>query len=160
MEIRAYDPALDSESLWSLKAAFEHELGESDPEKAAAYEDKLTDAYRGGYLEWVERCVTDEPGCVQVATDGEALAGYAFLLPERLAYVWDAAVLNELYVQKPARGTGVADALVEAVLDVARGQDLPLDRLLLDVDPSNGRARGFYDRYGFESWAELIARPL
>ncbi|MFB6171469.1 MAG: N-acetyltransferase family protein [Haloarculaceae archaeon] len=160
MEPRAYDPERDRAALWTLKAAFERELGSADPEKEAAYERKLTDDYRADYLSWVDRCVADDPACVQVVPGESGLAGYAFLLPDRLAYVWDAAVLNELYVREAARGTGLADALLERALAVARAQDLPLDRLLLDVDASNERARAFYDRYGFEPWGELVARPL
>jgi len=45
-------------------------------------------------------------------------------------------------------------------LSVARDQSLPLDRLVLDVDPDNERARAFYDRWGFEPWGEMVAREL
>lgn len=47
-----------------------------------AYEGKLTDNNREGYLVWVEQGVADGPACLQVANDDENLAGYAFLLPE------------------------------------------------------------------------------
>jgi RimJ/RimL family protein N-acetyltransferase len=49
---------------------------------------------------------------------------------------------------------------MRAALDCARAQDPPLDRLVLDVDRENDRARAFYDRWGFEHWGEMIARPL
>jgi ribosomal protein S18 acetylase RimI-like enzyme len=74
--------------------------------------------------------------------------------------VWDAAVLNEIYVAGPRRGTGVADELMEAALAVARGQELPMERIVLDVDRDNERARAFYERYGFEPWGEMVAREL
>ena len=74
--------------------------------------------------------------------------------------IWDAAVLNEIYVRPAARGTGLADDLLAAVVEHARGQALPLDRLVLDVDPGNGRARRFYERHGFEPWGEVVARDL
>lgn len=108
----------------------------------------------------MNRCVTESPESVQV-TDGDGgLVSYAFLLPESLALIWDAAVLNELYVAPDHRGTGLADALFEAVLDVARGQTLPMDRLVLDVAPANERARAFYRRHGFEPWGDIVAREL
>jgi len=164
LDIRPYDPERDADGLYESKLAFERGLGENTggDEKAAAYEDKLTDAYRERWLDWVDRCVGDDPQCVTVAVDSrtEAVVGYAFLLPERLAMVWDAAVLNELYVAPEHRGTGVADDLMDAALALAADQDLPLDRLVLDVDPANERAKGFYDRHGFESWGEMVARPL
>jgi GNAT superfamily N-acetyltransferase len=110
--------------------------------------------------------VADE-ACVFVVDSGHAdegaadgLDGYLFLLPERLAFVWDAAVLNEVYVRPERRGTGLADALMERAVAHARGQDLPLDRLVLDVDRENERARSFYDRHGFAHWGEMVARDL
>ncbi|MFQ3319457.1 MAG: ribosomal protein S18 acetylase RimI-like enzyme [Natronomonas sp.] len=163
-EVRPYDAdaAVDREALWEHKTAFETGLGSGtgDDEKAAKYESKLTDAYRDRWLEWVDRCVADEPRCVTLAeADGETV-GYVFVLPERLSFLWDAAVINELYVAPEYRGTGVADALIDAAIVLARDQQLPLDRLLLDVDPDNERAYAFYERHGFEPWGEIIAREL
>ncbi len=180
MTIRAYDPDRDRAPLWRCKRAFELELGGDDAEKRAAYEAKLDDEYRREYLAWVERCVAEDPGLVAVADAGghlsgkaddlpdggnrpdvtDRFAGYAFVLPERLAYVWDAAVLNEIYVDPAARATGLADDLLERALAVARDQDLPMDRIVLDVDPDNERARSFYRRHGFEPWGEMVARRL
>lgn len=158
--VRGYE-ASDANNLWELKHAFETGLGNGtgDEEKAAVYEAKLDDDYRSGYLDWVDRCVAETSGSVQVAVDG-GLVGYVFVLPSSLAYVWDAAVLNELYVVPDRRGTGVADELLEAALDIARGMDLPLDRLVLDVDRANDRARAFYERHGFSHWGEMLARDL
>ncbi len=168
MHCRPYDPDADRAGLWRAKRAFERELAAATggEAKRAAYEAKLTDAYRERYLDWVDRCVAESAECVTVAADGEGepgrspVAGYAFVLPESLALVWDAAVLNELYVAPDRRGTGLADDLLEAALSAARAQDLPLDRLVLDVDPANRRARAFYARHGFEPWGELVAREL
>ena len=174
VEVRPYDPERDADALFDLKTAFERGLGENTggDGKAAAYEGKLTDDYRERWLDWVDRCVADDERCVTVAvdeseaaagvdgSDAGGLAGYVFVLPERLSMVWDAAVLNELYVAPAHRGTGVADDLMDAAVALAGEQDLPLDRIVLDVDPANGRAKGFYDRHGFESWGEMVARPL
>ena len=46
MDLRPYDPERDREALWSLKEAFELELGNGAADKRAAYADKLTDAYQ------------------------------------------------------------------------------------------------------------------
>ncbi|GAA0645039.1 GNAT family N-acetyltransferase [Salarchaeum japonicum] len=158
--VREYDG--DTEGLWRLKRAFETGLGEGtgDDAKEAAYEAKLTDEYREEYLSWVADCVAENPRSVQVAVEDGRLVGYVFVLPESLAYIWDSAVLNEVFVKESYRGTGVADDLLEAALDAARDMSLPLDRIVLDVDPANERARAFYDRYGFSSWGELVARDL
>lgn len=168
--LRPFDPddAADRRELWELKRAFETDLaaGTGGDEKAEKYDAKLTEEYRRRWLAWVDRCVADEPRCVTLAAatpeDGGDVepVGYVFVLPERLAFVWDAAVVNELYVVPEHRGTGVADALLESAIDLAREQDLPLDRLLLDVDPANERASDFYARHRFEPWGEIVAREL
>lgn len=174
MRIRPYDPATDAEGLYDCKLAFERGLGTNTggDEKAATYEGKLTDDYREAWLAWVDRCVADDERCVTVAVDDDAatgvdetdsgspVVGYVFLLPERLAFIWDAAVINELYVAPAHRGTGVADDLMAAAVDIADDQTLPLDRIVLDVDPANDRAQAFYDRHGFETWGEMVARPV
>ena len=157
------DDEADRSALWALKTAFETDLaaGAGGDEKAARYDAKLTDDYRRRWLTWVDRCVADDRRCVTVAEgDADGAVGYVFVLPERLSFVWDAAVVNELYVDPEHRDTGVADALLESAVALARDQDLPLDRLLLDVDPENERAYAFYERFGFELWGEIVAREL
>ncbi|MFB6134921.1 MAG: N-acetyltransferase family protein [Halanaeroarchaeum sp.] len=152
----------DADEVWELKRQFELTLGRSTgtPEKATAYEAKLEGSYERGYREWVERCIEAQPDAIHVAERSGDLVGYVFVLPETFAYVWDAAVLNEIFVAEEHRGTGLADDLLEAALDVARDQDLPMDRLVLDVDPDNDRATGFYERWGFEPWGTMVARDL
>jgi ribosomal protein S18 acetylase RimI-like enzyme len=179
--VRPYDPARDAAGLWALKRGFETGLGEGtgDEAKADRYAGKLTPSYRERWLDWAARCVDEDADCLQVAVPrepgegadagegadrgpdaGGELVGYVFVLPESLAFVWDAAVLNEVYVAPDWRGTGVADALMRAALACARAQDLPLPRMVLDVDRANERARAFYDRFGFEHWGEMVARDL
>ncbi|EMA27476.1 GNAT family N-acetyltransferase [Halobiforma nitratireducens] len=172
MSIRPYDPASDADTLWELKRAFETGLGSGtgSEQKAATYAAKLTDDYREGYLEWVERCIEHDERSVQVAVadDGDGTSddlspdpvGYVFLLPGTHAYIWDAAVLNEIYVREQYRGTGLADELMTAAVEAAREQDLPLKRLVLDVDRENERAQAFYERHGFDHWGEMVARDL
>lgn len=160
-----------------------------DSEKADIYDSKLTTTYHDRWVAWVNYCVRIDPGCIAVAViddhtemhDGteiektdepsgnqshtrtaetQTLAGYAFLLPELFGFIWDAAVLNELYVSPSYRGEGVADALFEAILTTARKQTLPVNRLVLDVDPKNDRARAFYDRHGCNRWGKMLTRSL
>jgi ribosomal protein S18 acetylase RimI-like enzyme len=152
----------DAEVLWELKRGFELGLGSGtgDDAKEATYREKLDGEYRESYLAWIWRCVEENERCVQLAEQNGQVAGYAFVLPESLSHVWDAAVLNEIFVREADRGAGVADNLMDAALSVAEDQDLPLDRIVLDVDRKNERARAFYDRWGFESWGEMIAREL
>jgi len=161
MEIRPYEPD-DAEGLWDCKRAFELGLGSGTggDEKQAKYEGKLDREYREQWFEWVERCVDADPRCVTVAVDEGEVVGYVFVLPESHRFIWDAAVLNEIFVAADHRGTGVADDLMDAAVSLAREQDLPLDRLVLDVDRENDRAGAFYERHGFEHWGEMVAREL
>lgn len=169
MDVRPYDPDRpgDADALYELKEAFETGLGEGTgtDDKAEKYAAKLTDDYRERYLHWVARCVDEEPRSVTVAQlppsvcgGAKIFVGYVFVLPETLSMIWDAAVLNEIYVRPEHRGTGLADQLMEEALDVVRDQDLPLDRFVLDVDRGNERAQAFYEKYDFSHWGELVAR--
>ena len=161
MDLRPYDPSTDRDDLWSLKRAFERELGAGtgSEDKRETYEGKLTADYRARYLDWVDRCMDEEANAVTVA-EHDGLVGYVFVLPDSLAMIWDAAVLNEIYVSPAHRGTALGDDLMAAALDVARSQSLPLDRLVLDVDPANDRATAFYRRHGFTPWGEMVSREL
>lgn len=156
---RAYTQE-DTDILWDLKLGFERELGNTGSDtKAARYADKLDETYQQQYLDWVDRCVATEPQAVQVA-ERNGVVGYVFVLPETMAHIWDGGVINELYVKPAFRGAGVGDELMDAALDHIRDQDLPLDRVLLDVDRENERAKAFYDAHGFEHWGEMRARDL
>lgn len=57
IRIRPYESSTDRTALWSLKRKFELGLGSDTggDEKAQVYQEKLTDEYREGYLEWVDR---------------------------------------------------------------------------------------------------------
>ena len=158
--LRPYDPATDEDGLYACKRAFERGLGATTggDEKAAAYEGKLTGDYRERWLAWVDRCAADDPRCVTVAVAGGGVVGYVFCLPERLAFVWDAAVINELYVAPDHRGTGVADDLMAAALDLAAVPTLPLGRIVPAVDPKNQRAPALNARPGFGTWGEMMGR--
>ena len=162
VDIRPFEEG-DEDDLWELKRGFELGLGSGTggDDKRSAYESKLTDEYRVRWLSWAKRCAAEQAEAVAVADAADGgLVGYAFVLPESLAFVWDAAVLNEIFVAPERRGTGVADDLMDAAVAAAREQRLPLDRMVLDVDRQNDRARAFYERHGFDHWGEMVSRPL
>jgi GNAT superfamily N-acetyltransferase len=96
-----------------------------------------------------------EAGCASHACFlGEApdgrLLGYVTLGPQDLGIApasrwW---VLRQLYLDEEAKGTGLAQALMEAALAEARARGVK--ELYLTVWVDNHRARRFYERYGFE----------
>ncbi|MAS09638.1 ribosomal protein S18-alanine N-acetyltransferase [Salinisphaera sp.] len=95
------------------------------------------DCLRVGYHAWV-------------ATDlDEQVIGYALLS----VAVGEAHVLN-LCVAPDARGHGVADRLLEALIGQAQAERA--ERVLLEVRPSNKSARRLYKRCGFE---RIATRP-
>ena len=77
-------------------------------------------------------------------------AAYAKVAPVSLPVepAGPAAELRQLYILKPWHGSGIAPALMDWVLDEARGRGA--EELYLSVYVDNHRARRFYDRYGFE----------
>ena len=69
----------------------------------------------------------------------------------------DEAHLVAMWVASHARGSGVADALVAALVEGARSSGL--QRVVLDVADGNERARGFYERCGFVLTGRTGALP-
>jgi ribosomal protein S18 acetylase RimI-like enzyme len=77
--------------------------------------------------------------------DGRLCGLLVFSQPSRpkLAHTGD---LGAMYVREDARGTGLADALMNAVLDHAA---TVVEQLQLTVNAENARAIRFYERHGF-----------
>ena len=92
---------------------------------------------------WVER-MRDSHGWL--AFEGELPVGAvtSFHAPDQPE---DEIYLVAMWVASHARGRGVADRLVAALLDHARRAGLR--RVTLDVADDNERAIGFYERVGF-----------
>lgn len=63
-------------------------------------------------------------------------------------------VMNDLFVSESARGTGAADALIEACRRECRGRGIK--RLGWQTAPDNHRAQAVYDRIGGtrENWVD------
>ena len=94
--------------------------------------------------------LADPAFAVRVAELDGRLVGYAKLGPPHLPFEprGEAAELRQLYVLEEMKGQGVAQALIEWVIERAR--NLRADHLYLSVFTENHRARRFYERYGFE----------
>lgn len=76
-----------------------------------------------------------------VAEESESVVGYA------VAWGIEEVHLANLAVEPNARGRGVGDALIRAVLDYARRRNA--ESVYLEVRQSNTIARRFYARHGF-----------
>lgn len=82
--------------------------------------------------------------------DGQGLAGIGGLSRFEGAKLRHRALLWGMYVEERARGRGLADELVEALLAEARDQRL--EQVILTVAAENSRARRLYERWGFVTY--------
>ena len=92
---------------------------------------------------WVER-MKDSAGWLAFEVDQPVGAVTLYHAPDQPE---GEAHLVAMWVASHARGRGVADRLVETLLDHARRTGLR--RVTLDVADDNSRAIGFYERAGF-----------
>ncbi len=99
---------------------------------------------------WVKE-LNDPAFAVRIAELAGKMVGYAKLGPPHLPFEprGEAAELRQLYVVEEMKGQGIAQALIEWVIDRARQRRA--DHLYLSVFTENHRARRFYEKYGFEA---------
>ena len=94
--------------------------------------------------------LADPAFAVRVAELDGNMVGYAKLGPPHLPFEprGKAAELRQLYVVEEMKGQGIAQKLIEWVVDRAR--ERRADHLYLSVFTDNHRARRFYEKFGFE----------
>lgn len=114
-------------------SSFEEEQGRSDAEWRARLSDPALPMF-GGFV------------------DGAA-AGICGLFRETKRKHAHMANFGAMYVRPSARGSGLADALVAAALDYARGSGVEI--VLLTVTTGNETAQRLYERHGFRVYGEL-----
>lgn len=81
-------------------------------------------------------------------SDG-ALCGFVGFYPLKNPKISHKGLLWGMYVKEAARGTGLAEAMVEAVVEHAKGK---VEQILLSVIEDNERGRRFYEKMGFEPY--------
>jgi ribosomal-protein-alanine N-acetyltransferase len=126
---------------WDLARLNYEPMRESDVEDVLAVEDRVypypwsranfLDSLASGYQAWVLR------------DQAMRLLGY-FLIMQ----VVDEAHLLNVAVAEEWQGQGLGRFLLNQSVACARG--LGMESMLLEVRPSNVRALGIYERYGFE----------
>jgi GNAT superfamily N-acetyltransferase len=103
---------------------------------------------------------TTLPHLALVARQGGRPAGFVLAVVHRDAPLWRYRVWVEveaLYVERPWRGSGLADAMLGQALAWAADRGLPVVQLY--VTASNARALRFYERHGFRP-AQVILRAV
>lgn len=138
-------PALAGFAAESFSATFAHLY---PPEDLEAYLAK-------SYGEAIQRAEIEDPEiAIWLALQGEDLIGYAQAGPVdmKVEHAPRDRELYRLYVAAQAKGAGVAQALMQLVLDWARAEGA--SALWLSVWENNTRAQAFYRRYGFAHMGE------
>jgi ribosomal-protein-alanine N-acetyltransferase len=127
--------------VWDLARLNYEPMRESDIEDVLAVEVRVypypwsranfLDSLASGYQAWVLR------------DQAMRLLGYFLIMP-----VVDEAHLLNVAVAEEWQGQGLGRFLLNQSVACARG--LGMESMLLEVRPSNARALGIYERYGFE----------
>jgi GNAT superfamily N-acetyltransferase len=100
-----------------------------------------------------------EDGMLLGARAGGPLLGYACLYWHFSSLrAAETVLMNDLYVEEPARGRGVGRALIEATADVARERGA--SHVEWATEPDNHTAQRLYDSTGAErsEWIEYDLR--
>lgn len=80
---------------------------------------------------------------------GDDLRGFLGFTPLRNPKISHKGVLWGMYVQPGARGSGLAEAMLNAALEYARDH---VEQVVISVIADNTRARRFYEKMGFEPY--------
>ena len=111
---------------------------------AAFYKVEQSAEMRERVWSWLHDPAQECEGLVAAGPDG-ALLGLTHFRPfARPLAAATGCFLDDLFVSPKARGTGVAEALIEAVRQIAAARGWSLVRWITAED--NYRARGLYDR--------------
>lgn len=73
---------------------------------------------------------------------------------------WRFAYVSDIYVEPRARGSGLAQALIDALAAHFRHVDPSLTRLRINVLAANEIARGAYEKGGFMPYEVMYERAL
>ena len=125
---------------------------------------------KGGEV-WARREARQEPIDDSLAADlanGDALVltgviddaviGYAVAVIEKLTDGRDLARLTDVYVEPEARGVGVGEALLDAIVEWASARHcVGIDSLAL---PGNRETKNFFESFGLVARAIVVHRPL
>ena len=136
-EIRVATPA-DAGSLGQLLYDFNTEFDAPTPDAVAAT------------ARFVDLLARDDVLALLARVDSDARTDIAFaFLTLRPTPLWDGplAQLEELYVRRDRRGSGVGAALLARAVDEVRSRGG--EELLINVDADDVDARRFYERHGF-----------
>jgi len=112
----------------------------------------LEEPVERGYEWWLGRELENADAIVMVATLDDTIAGYAYATVEKRD--WNLlldryAGLHDIYVDERARGTGVGEKLLRALIDEVRRRGAP--RVVLMSAVQNQGAQRLFAKVGFRA---------
>jgi GNAT superfamily N-acetyltransferase len=111
---------------------------------AAFYQVEQTPEMRARVWGWIQDPDHEVEGLVALGADGRAVGLAHFRAFARPLAASTGGFLDDLFVAPEARGSGAAQALIEAVAAIGRERGWSVVRWITAED--NGRARAVYDR--------------
>jgi GNAT superfamily N-acetyltransferase len=100
-------------------------------------------------MERLQALVADPAATLLVARDGDEIIGTATVIVYTTPF-WIKARLDEVVVDRSARGKGVGEAIVDACLDMARERGAQVAELQSGRGPAREVANRLYRRMGFQ----------
>jgi GNAT superfamily N-acetyltransferase len=97
----------------------------------------------------LQRIIDDPAVTLLVAMDGDEIIGTSTVIVYSTPF-WIKARLDEVVVDKSARGKGVGEALVQACLDIGRERGAQVAELQSGRGPERASAHRLYEQIGFK----------
>ena len=159
--IRPYAPADHDWLLECEMALQEHERAihdtrlAADPRSTRAYLTMLWDALAEGH--GIMLIAEDRAGRRVGLAAGRIIdEPWPVETPDSTRYGY----VDDIYIEPAARGTGLAQVLLDAIADHLRGVDPTLKRLRINVLAVNRIARRSYEKAGFVPYEVMYERRL
>jgi GNAT superfamily N-acetyltransferase len=112
----------------------------------------------GPHDERLAAAITDENQVVLCGTIDGTIVGFASMAYEKLRTGEFIAAIGELYVLPDARGVGVGEALMDALVAAAQGAGCRgIDAIAL---PGDRETKNFFETFGLKARAILVHRSL
>jgi len=106
----------------------------------------------------IAAAIDDDATFVVVGTIDEVVLGYGITHVEDLHDGGRLAIVDDLYVTDGARGVGVGEAMMDAVIAWCEGQGcIGVDAMAL---PGNRATKNFFERFGLTARAIVVHRAL
>jgi len=100
-------------------------------------------------VERLQRIIDDPAVTLLVAKEGDEIVGTSTVIVYSTPF-WIKARLDEVVVDRSARGKGVGEALVQKCLDIGRERGAQVAELQSGRGPGRAAAHRLYERMGFK----------